>query len=112
MTTYQILTNHNQMPIFLISLLLYYRLIIVGKYLPHPFIKTFDIFLYTALCRIFVQIILLLVPPTELEIFKWELVANALLFHPPTELEIFQQYLVAKALLLVPPTELKYFNII
>ena len=47
---------------------------------------------------------LLLVPPTELEIFYHDFVAKALLLVPPTELEIFQQNLVAKALVLVNPT--------
>ena len=41
---------------------------------------------------------LLLVNPTELEIFQQDLVAKTLLLVNPTELEIFQQDSVAKAL--------------
>ena len=52
---------------------------------------------------------LLLVPPTELDIFYHDFVAKVLLLVPPTELEIFYRDFVAKALLLVPLTELEIF---
>ena len=48
-------------------------------------------------------------PPRGLEYCRWRCI-KALLLVPPTELEIFYQDLAAKALILVPSTELEIFE--
>jgi hypothetical protein len=53
---------------------------------------------------------LVLVNPTELEIFYRDLLAKSLLLVNPTVLEIFWQDLYTKALILVSPALIKILN--